>query len=180
MSATDSQNRARLLEALASSIRERGLRNTQIADIVRAARTSRRTFYECFADKESCFVELVHQSTTELLGEIEAAIDLDETWDTQIDQALDAYLRALASDPAITATISRELPTLGLRGAAVQREAIERYAGLVVRLSATARARQPGARELSLEMAIMLVGGLNELVIHAVEHGDGLDTVAPV
>ncbi len=174
------QHRARLLEALAGSIRERGLRATQIADIVRLARTSRRTFYECFTDKESCFVELVREATTQLLATIAEAIDFDAPWDTQIDQAVDAYLHALEDDPAVTATISRELPALGLRGAAVQREGIERYAELMVTLARSARMRNAGVREPSLETAVMLVGGLNELVIHAVERGEPLSTVASV
>src|SRR3954468_2438457 len=40
--------RRRLLDALAASIAEKGYQNTTIADIVRGARTSRRTFYENF------------------------------------------------------------------------------------------------------------------------------------
>lgn len=180
MSQTTLGPRERLLEALADSIRERGLRATQIADIVRLARTSRRTFYECFPDKEACFVELVHEATTRLLGVIEAAIDPQARWEVQVDQAIDSYLSELAEDPAMTATISRELPALGLRGAAVQREAIERYAALMVRMSAAPSMRAAGVRTPSPEEAVMLVGGLNELVIHAVEHGRPLSAVAVV
>jgi AcrR family transcriptional regulator len=174
------QHRERLLQALATSIRERGLRGTQIADIVRVARTSRRTFYECFPDKESCFVELVRAVTTQLLGAIEAAVDLSEPWEVQVDRAVDTYLAALAEDPAVTATISRELPALGLRGAEVQREGIERYAALMVRLAGSPQMRAAGIREPSLETAVMLVGGLNELVVHTVERGQPLSTVAGV
>jgi AcrR family transcriptional regulator len=179
-SPADQQHRERLLQALADSIRERGLRATQIADIVRLARTSRRTFYECFPDKESCFVELVREATTQLLATVAAAVDFDAPWPTQVDQAVDAYLHALEEDPAVTATISRELPALGLRGAAVQREGIERYAELMIRLAASAQTRNTGVPAPSLETAIMLVGGLNELVIHAVDHGEPLSTVASV
>ena len=177
---SENPHRERLLEALATSIRQRGLRATQIADIVRLARTSRRTCYECFPDKESCFVELVRDATTLLLAAIEASIDAAETWQTQVEQAIDTYLQALAEDPAMTATISRELPALGLRGAAVQREGIERYAGLVVRMARSMPMREAGVPEISLETAVMLVGGLNELVIHAVDHGEPLETVAAV
>src|SRR5581483_4511364 len=128
-------HRARLLEGLADSIRERGLRATQISDIVRHARTSRRTFYECFADKESCFVELIQESSLEIHATVRAAVDLEAPWDVQVDTGIDAFLTALASDPALTATISRELPTPGSRGAPLQHEGIERYAHLVVELS---------------------------------------------
>ena len=91
MSATEQSrstgdHRERLLEALADAIRERGLRGTQIADIVRRARTSRRTFYECFEDKESCFVALVREATTQMLATIEDSIDPEAPWNVQIDR----------------------------------------------------------------------------------------------
>jgi AcrR family transcriptional regulator len=47
--------RRRLLDGLAESIVAIGYRNTTVADIVRRARTSRRTFYEHFDGKEECF-----------------------------------------------------------------------------------------------------------------------------
>jgi AcrR family transcriptional regulator len=185
MSATEqsrapAENRQRLLEALADAIRERGLRGTQIADIVRRARTSRRTFYECFDDKESCFVELVREATTQMIATIEQSVDVTAPWDVQIDRAIDIYIQALAEDPAMTATISRELPALGLRGAAVQREVIERYADFMVRMLGSEPVQAAGVRQPSRETAVMLLGGVNELVIHAVDHGAPLSTVADV
>ena len=184
MSATESRatsdHRRRLLEALADAIRERGLRNTQIADIVRRARTSRRTFYECFEDKEACFVELVREATTQMIATIESSVDRSAPWDVQIDQSIDIYVQALAEDPAMTATISRELPALGLRGAGVLREGIERYADFMVRMLGAEPVAAAGVRQPSLETAVMLLGGVNELVIHAVDHGAPLSTVAEV
>ena len=47
-----------------TSIVERGYRDTTVADIVRHARTSKRTFYEQFASKEECFIELLRSRTT--------------------------------------------------------------------------------------------------------------------
>ena len=44
--------RDRLLDGMAASIIERGFRDTTVADIVRHARTSKRTFYAQFASKE--------------------------------------------------------------------------------------------------------------------------------
>src|SRR6185437_14381379 len=51
--------RRRLLDGLAASIADKGYRATTVADIVRRARTSRRTFYEHFAGKEECFIALL-------------------------------------------------------------------------------------------------------------------------
>ena len=38
--------------------------------------------------------------------------------------------------------------------------------------------RAAGVREPSLQTAVMLVGGLNELVIHAIDHGEPLRGIA--
>ncbi len=51
-------HRDRLIAAMAASIEAKGYRETTVADVVRLARTSRRTFYEHFVDRESCFLAL--------------------------------------------------------------------------------------------------------------------------
>ena len=88
--------RGRLLEGLAQSVREKGLQRTQIADVVRHAHTSRRTFYECFADKESAFVELIRESSIALRGLVGAAVDPGAPWEQQIDAALSKNRRCIS------------------------------------------------------------------------------------
>jgi AcrR family transcriptional regulator len=160
-------NRGRLLEGLALSLREKGLRGTQIADIVRHARTSRRTFYECFPDKESAFVELIREASVAIHGLVEEAVDPQAPWGAQIDGAIDAYFAALGSDPALAATVSRELPTLGDRGAALQHEGVDRFAELLVRLSGGPAMRRAGVRPVRFAEGVMLIGGVAELVARA-------------
>jgi AcrR family transcriptional regulator len=167
--------RERLLAGLAESIREKGLQRTQISDIVRHARTSRRTFYECFADKESCFVELVEVANRAILEEVRVAVDPHAAWAEQVDQAIDSYLEALAREPSLTVTISRELPTLGTRGAQLLHDSIERYAELIVALVS---ASDEGT-SITVEEAIMLAGGVAELLGRAVTRGDDVRTVGP-
>ncbi len=170
--------RSRLLEGLAQAVREKGLQRTQIADVVRNAHTSRRTFYECFADKESAFVELIRESSIALRALVEAAVDPQAPWDEQIDNALDAYFAALSGDPALVATVSRDLPTLGDRGAALQHEGVERFAQLVVQLTAGPGMRRAGVRSVTLEEAAMLMGGVAELVARAVHEDRPLSEAA--
>ncbi len=171
-------HRERLLAALAESIREKGLQQTQIGDIVKHAHTSRRTFYECFPDKESCFIELIRAASEGIVAELEAAIDPTAPWETQVDQAIDAYLGALSRDPALTATISRELSTLGARGAALQQEGVERFAKLIVTLAARPELRRAGIEPVDLDTAVMLTGGISELVARASPNDEDLSNVA--
>ena len=166
-------HRERLLEGLAQSIREKGLADTQVTDIVRHARASRRTFYQHFPDKESCFVELGETLSALVMEQVAAAIDRSAPWPEQVDQAIDAYLGLLASDPAMTLTFSSR--ALGPRMVAAQRDGIERYAELLVELAGSA-----GVDPVSLDKAVMLVGGLHEMVIRAVERGESVEALGPV
>ena len=67
--------RQRLLDGLAASIGEQGYRETTVADIVRHARTSKRTFYGEYSSKEECFIELLAAGNRELIVKIRDAVD---------------------------------------------------------------------------------------------------------
>ena len=79
----------RLLLGLAASIAERGFAATTIADIVREAQTSRRTFYAEFATREDCYVQLLRLTNETLAQRITDGVDPDASWDTQVRQAVD-------------------------------------------------------------------------------------------
>jgi AcrR family transcriptional regulator len=163
--------RRRLLDGLAHSIREKGLQGTQVTDIVRNARTSRRTFYECFEDKEACFEELIDAWMRELLDAVEAVIDPEAPWGEQVDATVDAYLRALARDPALTVTFTRDLPTLGSRGVELQQDDIDRYANLIMDMTRGPAMRRAGVKPITLDIAVMLIGGIAELLERAIADG---------
>src|SRR4051812_39534539 len=91
-------HRSRLLTGLADAVRESGLAGAQVGDVVRNAGVSRRTFYEVFADKESAIIEFVRDSRTAMFVRLQGAIDVNASWDHQVDQAFDAYFAALERD----------------------------------------------------------------------------------
>jgi AcrR family transcriptional regulator len=167
---------ARLLEGLAESIREKGLAATQVSDIVRHARASRRTFYKHFADKDSCFVELTEMLSGVLLEHVDQAIDRVAPLATQIDQAVDSYVDMLLEHPELTATFSS--PSLGDRVVIAQRDGVERYAQLLVSVVEADAMRDPDVAPTSLLRAYMLVSGCQQTLIRAVERGEDLAEVA--
>jgi AcrR family transcriptional regulator len=177
---SERQHRGRLLEGLAESIREKGLASTQITDIVRHASASRTTFYNCFEDKEACFAELAEVLSDAALAEVEAAVDTAAPWDRQVDQAIDAYLGMLVAEPAMTVTFSRELPTLGARGIAIMRRGIERYAEMLVRIFGSEGMRASGVADVTMDKAVMIIGGLNEMIVRTVDRGGSVQDLAPV
>jgi AcrR family transcriptional regulator len=167
---------ARLLEGLAASIREKGLAQTQVTDIVRHARASRRTFYKHFPDKDSCFVELTNALSMLLLERVDQAIDRDAPLEVQVDQAIDTYVDILLDEPNLTATWAS--PSVGDRVIIAQREGVERYAQLLASVVATDAERDPGVEPVSLERAYMVVSGVQQAMIRAVAHGQALDAMA--
>jgi AcrR family transcriptional regulator len=162
-----------LIEAMASSIERRGYRETTVADVVRIARTSRRTFYEQFADREACFLALFDVTNDAMMERIASAVHPDAPLADQVDSAVDAYVDAVTSQPALYRSFVRELPGLGQAGADRQLAVIERFASLLVDLVEFGRRAQPqlGARPLSLDTAVIIVGGLRELAVIALQRG---------
>ena len=102
LTANQEEQRVRLFEGLAELIREKGLAETQVTDIVRHARASRRTFYKNFSDKDSCFVELAATMGRIVQEQVEQAIDPGAPLLEQLDAAIETYVEILMSDPAIT------------------------------------------------------------------------------
>ncbi len=166
-------HRQRLIAAMAESIREQGYRETTVADVVRIARTSRRTFYEHFEDRDSCFLALFDATNDAMMDEIAAAVDPNRPLEAQVDQALDAYIANVSAQPALYHSFVRELPGLGQAGADRQLAVIERFARLLVGLVESGRREQPemGASPLSLDTAVMIVGGLRELAVISLQQG---------
>jgi AcrR family transcriptional regulator len=163
--------RQRLLDGLAESIATDGYRDTTVADIVRRARTSRRTFYEHFAGKEACFVALLTRTTGELIGQISAAVDPGAGWSTQVRQAVEAWIACSESAPAITLSWIRDVPSLGATSRDLQRDVMESLVTMIQTLCDTDEWRSAGAGPVPRQLAIILLGGLRELIATSVEDG---------
>jgi AcrR family transcriptional regulator len=163
--------RLRLLDGLAASIGERGYGATTIADIVRHARTSKRTFYDQYASKEQCFLELLLADNEKLGESIRAAVDPEADWQLQIRQAVEAYVKTIEARRAVTLSWIRELPSLGDAARPVQRRGLQLLSSLLIDLSASPGFRRAELPPLTAPLAVILLGGLRELTALAVEDG---------
>ncbi|MGE2837160.1 TetR/AcrR family transcriptional regulator [Mycobacterium sp. SMC-4] len=170
----------RLLDGLAAAIGDRGYRDTTVADIVRHARTSKRTFYEQFSGKDECLVELLRRNNAELIDTIRAAVDPDVDWQTQIRQAVEAYVGHIEARPAITLSWIREAPALGAASAPLHRHAMTSLADMLIGLTASPGFARAGLSPVQAPVALILVGGLRELTALHVEDGRNMrDLVEP-
>ena len=163
--------RARLMNGMATAVVEKGYAATTIADIVRHAQVSKRTFYEHFADKQECFLASFTAASEFLLRLVHEATESDAPWPARYPAAISAYLSALQSHPAMTRTLLLELPAAGPRAVALRRRQLQRFADLLCENSARAAREHPGMRALTPELSTAIVGGINELVLLAVEEG---------
>lgn len=163
--------RRRLLDGLAASIGERGYRDTTIAEIVRHARTSKRTFYQEFISKEECFIDLLWTANEEMIADISAAVDPEAFWQLQIRQAIDAYVDTIESRPAITLSWIRELPALGAAVRSVQRRGMAALTTMLMDLSDSPGFQRAQLPPVTRPLAVILLGGLRELTALTVEDG---------
>jgi AcrR family transcriptional regulator len=173
LSAEPAGHRARLIAAMAAAIEEKGYRDTTVADVVRIARTSRRNFYEHFADRDACFLALFDATNAAMMREIADAVQPDRPLDEQVNRAVDAYIHNVAATPALYRSFVRELPGLGQTGSDRGLATLERFAELLVGFVESGRQAQPELelRPLTMDTAIIIVGGLRELLVIALQRG---------
>lgn len=164
-------HRRRLLDGLAASIAAEGYRETTVGDIVRQARTSRRTFYEHFTGKEECFAALLTENNAEAIRQINAAVDPTAVWQTQIRQAVEAWVAHCESATSIQLSWIRDLPALGAQARCSHREASEAYIAAIQNLCDTDVMHAAGVGPISRQRALILLGGLRELLADTVEGG---------
>ena len=169
--------RQRLLDALEEGIAEDGYPRTTVADIVRRARTSRRTFYEHFDSREACFVALLTEANAEQVRQISAAVDANAPWKSQVRQAIEAWISSGESRSSLMLSWIRDVPSLGDAARGLQRDAMENFIEMVRTLGDTAEFRAAGVGPFSRQRIIMLLGGLQELTAITVEEGGRMSDV---
>jgi AcrR family transcriptional regulator len=169
-------HRRRLLEGMASSVALKGYAATTISDIVREAGVSRRTFYEQFATRSDCLIALYEAASERALTVLRSALDSQRPWQLQLERVLEAYLSSLATNPALLRTLYIEIWGLGMPGLAVRRRVNQDIAGFMM----TVINQAPSSPRLTPDMALAVVGGVNELILLAIEEGrvDSLTQIA--
>src|SRR5437764_4316084 len=157
------QHRSRLLEGMAIAVSRKGYADTTIADIVGEASVSRRTFYEHFSTKAECLVALYEAASHNALKVLRGAVDPTREWEQQVEGALRAYLEGMASNPVLMRTLFIEILHLGVEGLAARRRVNQEIADYMLEVV--------GRDKVTPELAMAVVGGINELVLQAIEDG---------
>ena len=165
------EHRLRIIGAMAALLAERGYSTVTIADIARQAHVSKRTFYEHFADKDACFVACYETLSNMVLQAVVDAMSGDLPWAKKWRASTKAYLSTLESQPALTRTLMMDIYAAGPHALQVRRQVLRRFADNLRRVVDQGRRENPKLPRLSQAMATAIIGGINELVLVAVEEG---------
>ncbi len=177
--------RERLLVGMVASITERGLAATTVADVVRHARASRRTFYEHFRDRDDCYLALYGVGMDRLVWLFGNSLAPQDDWYAEIVEASKVYLSGLVAMPALARAGIAEMTSLGPRALEERRVGLQRLADVLIRLHDEARERHADvpSRPIPPEQALALMAGLHELVLVRVQEDrieDVVTELAPV
>ena len=173
-------HRERLLAGLASALRERSYWEVTVADVVRHARTSRRTFYEHFAGKQDCLIALLREENDQAVARIAAAVNPRSPWQAQVRQALEAWIGGVEDDPGVRLCWIRVVPSLGAAARPLLRQTMTAFADLIRTLAESPELASAGVTPPAPQETVMLLGGLKELIATTVEDGGDLSSIIDV
>ncbi|MCZ4491323.1 MAG: TetR/AcrR family transcriptional regulator [Conexibacter sp.] len=171
----DRRHHRQLLEGMARCVSHNGYGATTIADVVREARVSKSTFYAHFADKEACYVALYSAAVDNVLDAMRAADAAAAAdglpWRAHLDAVNGAYLESLAAGGELTRSLLIEIQTAGSAALAMRRDVLDRYVVLMGDVASRLREGDARLRTLTPGLVLGAVGGINEIVMRAIETG---------
>src|SRR4051794_30707474 len=176
----DRRQHRQLLQGMARCVGAKGFGATTIADVVREARVSKSTFYAHFADKEACYVALYSAAVDNVLDAMRDADAASRAgglgWREHLTAVNAAYLTTLARGGAVTGSMLVEFPTAGAAAQAMRRDVFDRYVRFMGDVCDALRRQEPRLDAVTPALVLGVVGGVNELVVHAIER-DGVAAI---
>ncbi len=166
------------MAGMVAAVEEKGYASTTVADIAKAARISRRTLYEHFADKQACFLAAYSMMADELITAVVTASRAEPSGMERLNAASIAYLDFLAATPEVARSFLTEINAVGQAGVELRCIVNQRFAAMMTDLvvesvGQTGAALPDGrfVRSFDTNMALALVGSINELVLQAIVVG---------
>ncbi len=178
--ATD--HRERLLAGLTESLAHKPYREVTLSDITAAARVSRRTFYQHFANQDDCLLALTADTSAKMMQTLLSAVQLAADWPTTVQQVTHAYLNVIQAQPALMKALYIETATMGLEGLQARRRIAETFAALLQQQVEDRHQQGENIRPINQACAVAIVAGLNELILHYLidDRASALLELAPV
>jgi AcrR family transcriptional regulator len=105
--------RERLISGLAEAVAEHGYNAVTITHITKAAKVSRRAFYENFENKEECFLAAFQIVVSHVRGLVAEALQEAEDWPEEVIAVLRTALDFFSAEPDLAQLCFVESQTAG-------------------------------------------------------------------
>ena len=148
--------RARIVNALALEVSEKGYRNVTVADVVKRAGIARNTFYENFGSKEDCFLAAQRFAMSAALDRVVAVAGEIDEWPRRVAAGLAAFLRFVAEEPALARTCMVDALAAAPASVRYYEESLQSF----VSLFRLGRDVSPHGQELPETLEEALIGGV--------------------
>jgi AcrR family transcriptional regulator len=162
------EQRVGLTLAMIEAVAEKGYRETTVADVIKHARLSRKTFYEHFANKQECFLAAYDEIAARAIRRMEQAYREADGWPGRVEAAIRALFEAAVENPGAARLLLLEINALGAVG--VERR--ERSSVHYERFMRDALELAPGRGTVSDAVLKAIVGGLQRVLCRRVLRGE--------
>lgn len=156
-----SNQRERILNAVAEVASAKGFGGMTVEDIISEAGLSRRTFYEHFKNKDAAFLAAYDAVLEQVVARVVAAFQSGEGFVARIAGGLDAFLSFIASEPSFADPCIVEVLAAGPEAIERRNSALRAFARLVEEAAEDLPGDQPRPPALAAET---IVGGIYEVV----------------
>jgi AcrR family transcriptional regulator len=150
------------------AVAEKGYRETTVADVIKRAGLSRKTFYEHFANKQECFLVTYDQISARAIHRMEEAYQEAEGWPGRVEAAIRALFEAAVENPGSVRLILLEINALGPAGIERRERSTARYE----RFIRDALELAPGRGAVSDVVVKAAVGGLQRVMYRRIRRGE--------
>jgi AcrR family transcriptional regulator len=123
--------RERILRGMLKAIGDHGYEQTTVQDAIAEAGVYRQAFYDCFSDKEDCYLQALDAGSAWVELTMRDAAAGETGWRGQLRGALTGLLRFLDEQPGMGRALLVEVHAAGPRAVAKRTEAMARAAAMV-------------------------------------------------
>jgi AcrR family transcriptional regulator len=148
-----------ILAAMIRVVGSKGYRETSVADVIEEAGTSRTTFYKHFEDKHECFLAAYEMLVEQVLAEVRANCDGQQSWLERVENGLATLLNLFALDPELARTAVVEVAAAGAQARKLHWDAVARFTEFLEDGRGMA-----GGRELPENISLMSAGAVSGLI----------------
>jgi AcrR family transcriptional regulator len=149
--------RQRILQGMLEAVGARGYEQTTVQDALDAAGLYRQAFYDCFEDKEDCYLQALDAGAAWIELAMRDASTDKTSWRGQLRGSLAGLLNFLDEQPGVGRALLVEVHAAGPAAVERRAEAMQRAAQMMDRARAESNAAAPAISAEAVVAGILAV-----------------------